>query len=146
MTLVLQFHASFVQVSCPGSLGPGMVWNVQTSVPVRTLYARTAPLGPLEGYSGTAAPVITRSLKKRGCRRHSVLRLWKFICYSRTEIHDAIGAKTLTGLPTLRIKADQASIEGPVKDAPIISYFALPISNAAVLKEFPLGTGRLWIK
>src|SRR2546423_9843059 len=60
---VLLFHASFAQVSCPGSLGPGIVWNVQTNLPVRTLYARTAPLGPLEGYSGTAAPVITRSLK-----------------------------------------------------------------------------------
>src|SRR5438067_13803091 len=63
---VLLFHASFSQVSCPGSVGPGMVWNVQTNLPVRTLYARTAPFGPLEGYSGTAAPVITRSLKIAG--------------------------------------------------------------------------------
>ena len=82
----------------------------------------------------------------RGSRGHSVLRVWEFIRNSRTEIHDASRTEALTRLATLRIQADQASIEGSVEDAPIISCFALPVRNAAVLEIFSTAAARLWIE
>src|SRR5438445_11892101 len=59
---VRSFQASPSQVSWPVSPGRGIVWNVQTDLPVRTSKARTLPLGPFDGNSGTIAHVITRSL------------------------------------------------------------------------------------
>src|SRR5678815_4967078 len=59
---IRSFQAPLLQVSLPNSPGCGTVWKVQTNLPVRTLKARTSPLGPLPGNSGSPQPIMTRSL------------------------------------------------------------------------------------
>src|ERR1041384_429617 len=59
LTPPMYFQASFGHVSYPNSPGRGTVWNVHTSLPVSTSYARMSPGGDMYP-SPVALPTMTR--------------------------------------------------------------------------------------
>ena len=74
-------HESFSHVSLPNSPGDGIVWKIQSRLPVRTSYPRTYPfsfrmlLGAVPAV--WAAPMTTTSLAMSGvaCRPMSAVSM-----------------------------------------------------------------------